>query len=877
MYVVNNDLSIYCTRGDYCHIPVQHQFQSGDVVRFKAFRKKDCNTVVIQRDFTVESAADTFVISLTGTDTKIGEVISKPVDYWYEVELNPETNPQTIIGYDDEGAKVFTLFPEGKDVDAEDIEVVGTKTLQELVDYALSQAKESGEFNGEDGKDGKDGQDGYTPVKGEDYFTEDDKTEILDDVTEKLLPLCSNAIKATASGEIVRVDDVSPIEHIVMAKVRGKNLIPTFTQDYSVTRQELTQFCEAGGNTITINGIGNANGGGRNNFRDFSQHFFLKKGKTYTLSQETVSGSCDGVFSVYISKTPDSDSVIWTSNSMEQKTFVAQDDMECYIGVNVVADVVYNNVVVRFQLEEGNTATEYEPYIDPTTVTITRYGADETDNLQTFTPGADGTCEIPSLYPVMTLTTDTAGAIVECEYNRDSNVSILCSHQDLTPEQQAQARKNIGAAENPVAAEKYFDIDDDGLISLKPEYRGIGDSRYSYSVSDNGVDEAGSLQGELPEILVIPEIVNEIAVVALAEGMFCENYRIKAITIPQFITEIPKWFCCGATKLESVYGTENVEKINTYAFQKSGIKSALFPHLKEFGGVAHFAYCVNLIVADIGSVTALSNNCFYFCEKLTGIRCGAEITELPLQALYYTHRLRNLAIAPQLTKIDKRALYNSRVNYDWLSHQNCEYGEMATYAQWNPEDWWSQAKSTTCYIPLKSTFNQQNPEWYNPDAEGEAAYPKNCQVNAAAAVYSIYENKEISSPLEFIEAVKAIDPSLMENHPGTDDGIASWLSALGYTVEICPYNAANLQKLYDALSAGHLVIGGVLGISVPGAANHAVLFHGVTDNGEIMVTDSSSYSIALGIYEAVTYSKSIQNMAPMAGNTFIIVKNKSES
>jgi hypothetical protein len=149
MFVVNDDLSIYCTRGDYCEFPVKHQFKQGDVVRFKATRKKDCETVVIQRDFVVDTDTDEITISLTGEDTKIGEVISKPTDYWYEVELNPDTHPQTIRGYDEDGAKVFKLFPEGKDVDAEDIEVVGKKTLQELVDYALEQAKESGKFDGD--------------------------------------------------------------------------------------------------------------------------------------------------------------------------------------------------------------------------------------------------------------------------------------------------------------------------------------------------------------------------------------------------------------------------------------------------------------------------------------------------------------------------------------------------------------------------------------------------------------------------------------------------------------------------------------------------------------------------------------------------------
>lgn len=419
MFVFNEaDLSVYCTRGDYCNFPVSGEFKPGDVVRFKAFRKKDCETVVMQRDFTVDEAADTFVISLTGEDTKIGEVISKPVDYWYEVELNPDTNPQTIVAYDEAGAKVFRLYPEGKDVDAEDIEVVGKKTLQELVDYALAEAKASGDF------DGADGEDGYTPQKGVDYFTNEDMEDVAQVVAQEFTPLCANAIKATATGTTVTVDDVSPIAHNANVRVRGKNLIPTFTQDYSVTREELTQSCEAGGNTITINGTGNSNGGGRNNFRDYSQHFFLKKGKTYTLSQETVSGTCDGVFSVYISKTSDSDSVIWTSNSMEKKTFVAVEDMECYIGVNVVAGVVYNNVAVRFQLEEGDTATAYEPYVDPTTVQVTRYGKDEADNPQTFVPSADGTCLIPSLSPTMTLLTNKSGVIVECEYIQDTKKYI---------------------------------------------------------------------------------------------------------------------------------------------------------------------------------------------------------------------------------------------------------------------------------------------------------------------------------------------------------------------------------------------------------------------------------------------------------------------
>lgn len=123
MFTINDDLSIYVTRGDIVHLSISavnegepYTFKMGDVVRIKIFGKKDCETVVLQKDFPVTSASETVEIFLSEEDTKIGGVINKHSDYWYEIELNPESNPQTIIGYDDDGAKVFRLFPEGRDL-----------------------------------------------------------------------------------------------------------------------------------------------------------------------------------------------------------------------------------------------------------------------------------------------------------------------------------------------------------------------------------------------------------------------------------------------------------------------------------------------------------------------------------------------------------------------------------------------------------------------------------------------------------------------------------------------------------------------------------------------------------------------------------------
>lgn len=123
MFQVNEDLSIYVTRGDRVTISVStdrngklYTFQVGDVLRIKIFGKKDAKNVVLYKDFPVTAVTSSVDITLDEQDTKIGEVISKPKDYWYEVELNPYDDPQTIIGYDEDGPKVFRLFPEGDDV-----------------------------------------------------------------------------------------------------------------------------------------------------------------------------------------------------------------------------------------------------------------------------------------------------------------------------------------------------------------------------------------------------------------------------------------------------------------------------------------------------------------------------------------------------------------------------------------------------------------------------------------------------------------------------------------------------------------------------------------------------------------------------------------
>lgn len=94
---------------------LKYTFKTGDIVRFKVFKPRDCGCVEIQKDAEAIEGNIYVDVKLTKEDTKIGDLINKPADYWYEVELNPDTNPQTIIGFDEKGEKKFKLYPEGGD------------------------------------------------------------------------------------------------------------------------------------------------------------------------------------------------------------------------------------------------------------------------------------------------------------------------------------------------------------------------------------------------------------------------------------------------------------------------------------------------------------------------------------------------------------------------------------------------------------------------------------------------------------------------------------------------------------------------------------------------------------------------------------------
>lgn len=404
---------------------------------------------------------------------------------------------------------------------------------------------------------------------------------------------------------------------------------------------------------------------------------------------------------------------------------------------------------------------------------------------------------------------------------------------------------------NNVTDEKYFDIDYDGVVSLQSDYQA-----------------GGSKNAELPEVIVIPDVIGTTAVSALADSMFEKNTRIKSITIPSTVIAIPYKFASDAIHLEEINGTENIESIGRAAFQATRIKKALFPKLKQFDDGGAFNYCAQLTIADIGdNITTILGASFQFCERLSIVRGGAKVKQIDASAFRLTRNLKNLPLlSNDGISIGSKAFELSRVDDEKVKPT---------------DDWWSGCTYTPCVNPLGSTFSQYNPVWANDQIRGseDDTYSDGCTEISAAHIYSALSGIKFDSPKYFVEEiVGGIGDDSLFVPTGIENGkpayiyadMGRWLTALGLDCDLRKnpgYSSKdNLQDMYDALADGALILSGIH----PG---HSGVIYGVADNGELLTLDSNSYLYKLGIYEAATFQQPIWSLVTKDVN-FMIVRRR---
>lgn len=111
--------TILINRGDILNLSISlvyddgstYTFKNGDKLVFSLYNKgKMTDDAVLMKTVTASGGEESLIINCTNEETKLGDPINKEKEYWYEIELNDE---HTVIGYDEEGAKILMLYPEG--------------------------------------------------------------------------------------------------------------------------------------------------------------------------------------------------------------------------------------------------------------------------------------------------------------------------------------------------------------------------------------------------------------------------------------------------------------------------------------------------------------------------------------------------------------------------------------------------------------------------------------------------------------------------------------------------------------------------------------------------------------------------------------------
>lgn len=221
--------------------------------------------------------------------------------------------------------------------------------------------------------------------------------------------------KGTASGEVVSISDISPIEHNLRVK-----LSTDVITDFSTVKLDALGKNLFNNDTNLIKRVDYTLASGATAQR-IGYEVYLPIG-TYKISatplQEfseiylygaivNVNGVCrQEAIKIVANKATSYRPTITIENG---EKFVIYDAL----GVGNTERTKQYFAMFNIQIEFGESATEFEEYKEPTT----------------YTPNADGTVEgVKSIYPTTTLVPSEQGVLVECEYYQDARKV----KQDLT-------------------------------------------------------------------------------------------------------------------------------------------------------------------------------------------------------------------------------------------------------------------------------------------------------------------------------------------------------------------------------------------------------------------------------------------------------------
>jgi hypothetical protein len=227
---------------------------------------------------------------------------------------------------------------------------------------------------------------------------------------------------------------------------------------------------------------------------------------------------------------------------------------------------------------------------------------------------------------------------------------------------------------------------------------------YTYDKYENSTVRITGIDG-MPKHLIIPEKINGMTVVEIADGAFADNDILLYLELPKGSIKLGKEFCSGSLALTGINlsgsvsvipenafegclnlaridGTEGITTIESQAFAGcSALPSLAIPETLTFIGDEAFRGCTALSSIRIpSSVTFIGESAFWGCDGLAAAEmlCSAEIPEF---CFLGCTSLTSVKIGNNVTAINNEAFRNCRALYSIEIGKNCKtIGDYAFHA-----------------------------------------------------------------------------------------------------------------------------------------------------------------------------------------------------
>ena len=253
-----------------------------------------------------------------------------------------------------------------------------------------------------------------------------ESAEIAKSNTADIKKQCANALRGKLSGAIVRVDDVSPIEHELDIKLTGENVggtkvirlgknfanlagLPETKKYKAVTNTTSGYRIDDDGNIIITTSSTDKSGytyvGTNIKLSELCPEARVEMTMRLRAIDSYSEGASKGNVVIYLPQA----GVSWAFSETAKAITITQNMLDSNVVIYASPTLNAVRTISNFQIELGENATEYEPYIEPAEAV-----ADAEGNVS----------GLMSLAPSMTLITDNESAVIECAYNRDTNKVI---------------------------------------------------------------------------------------------------------------------------------------------------------------------------------------------------------------------------------------------------------------------------------------------------------------------------------------------------------------------------------------------------------------------------------------------------------------------